>query len=568
MPHRSVVALLLLALAAPKASAGVRETAERTWIHGMTGEIALREVGRDGVPELLRLLRDPSFTRRDNVVAMLAYLGGPESTPELVAFLENPVASPAIPEEDRALLTAPEALGRIAARGDGAALSFLLATATPGGGPLDGAVARGAYGPSTRDDLVERAIRALAFTGSAEARSRLEALAADPRLGRFARGAQEALVAPADLAPGVPSEPPVEAASVADPSNASHDNRLTFANHPDLNSPMTASTLDLRLADASLRAGRGDNATDVACCIRVVRSGAAQSFGTAGDGLDAIDTQDELTQVLNAGTARVKIVRAINYCGGAGTNIIGCAYTPGNGMAIVRSGSSGTESVVWLHEYGHNAGLGHKGDASFIMYQSTDGTNSVLDATDCAAFHAPPPSTQADLVTTIACTKDGDDLAAPVDNCPALSNGGQQDVDGDAVGDVCDNCPTTANANQADGDGDGIGDVCEVCLVGSGPDPDNDGVCGGSDNCPSASNATQLDFDGDGIGDTCEWALLASDIDLSGRVDGVDLARFGRAFGSATGQPNYDADCDLTRNGIVDGNDLAQLASWFGRLAG
>jgi hypothetical protein len=236
-------------------------------------------------------------------------------------------------------------------------------------------------------------------------------------------------------------------------------------------------------------------------------------------------------------------------------------------MAIVRSGNAGIESVVWLHEYGHNAGLNHKGDSTFIMYQSTNGTNNVLDSTDCAAYHAPPPSTQADLVTTITCTQDGDDLAATVDNCPALSNGGQQDGDGDGVGDACDNCPTTANANQADTDGDGTGDACETCLAGAGADPDNDGYCGSADNCPDTANATQLDFDGDGTGDVCESALLTSDINRSGRVDGVDLARFGRAFGSSTGQPSYDADCDLTRNGVVDGNDLAQLASWFGRLS-
>jgi hypothetical protein len=47
------------------------------------------------------------------------------------------------------------------------------------------------------------------------------------------------------------------------------------------------------------------------------------------------------------------------------------------------------------------------------------------------------------------------------DDCPAVSNPGQEDVDGDGPGDVCDNCPQVSNADQADSDGDGIGDACE-----------------------------------------------------------------------------------------------------------
>ena len=35
------------------------------------------------------------------------------------------------------------------------------------------------------------------------------------------------------------------------------------------------------------------------------------------------------------------------------------------------------------------------------------------------------------------------------------------DADGDSYGDVCDNCPSISNAGQEDANNNGIGDVCE-----------------------------------------------------------------------------------------------------------
>ena len=118
------------------------------------------------------------------------------------------------------------------------------------------------------------------------------------------------------------------------------------------------------------------------------------------------------------------------------------------------------------------------------------------------------------------------------------------DGDGDGIGDACDNCQDASNANQEDGDGDGVGNVC--------------------DNCPDDADATQADFDGDGLGDACESGPTLADSDFSGHVDGFDLARLARAFGSISGEPSYDPTVDLDRNGEVDGGDLAILAANFG----
>ena len=58
------------------------------------------------------------------------------------------------------------------------------------------------------------------------------------------------------------------------------------------------------------------------------------------------------------------------------------------------------------------------------------------------------------------------------------------DADGDGVSDAADNCPAVANPGQADLDGDTIGDACD-------PDIDGDGVLNAADNCPAVSNPDQ-----------------------------------------------------------------------------
>jgi hypothetical protein len=343
---------------------------------------------------------------------------------------------------------------------------------------------------------------------------------------------------------------------------------------------MTTSRLDSVLQESSKRAATGNYDGDVPCCVRAVRSGGGGAFGTLGDGLDTIDGSADQNSVLSVSSGRIKVVTAINYCDGPGTNIIGCAETPGNSLFLVRVSNLGVEAVLWLHEYGHNLGLNHSADSRGIMFGSDNGNNSGLLANECQAFHTPPAGASASITDIGTCTDDGDSLADPIDNCPLVSNEGQADADGDGIGDACeacpdgdgdgdcdaaDNCPAIANANQADTDGDGIGNVCDPCPTDPLNDPDGDTVCTSVDNCPATANPSQADFDADGFGDACETGALRADINLSGRVDGFDLARLGRAFATATGDPRYDADVDLDRNGEVDGSDLSLFAPQFGK---
>jgi hypothetical protein len=122
-----------------------------------------------------------------------------------------------------------------------------------------------------------------------------------------------------------------------------------------------------------------------------------------------------------------------------------------------------------------------------------------------------------------------------------------------------------SNPSQADGDGDGAGDACDLCAGELGNDNDGDLICSSIDNCPAVPNANQANTDADPYGDACEVGVLLADVDLSGRVDGLDLAWLGRAFGSSRGGARYDAAVDLDRDGLVDGDDLALLAPEFGK---
>jgi len=48
------------------------------------------------------------------------------------------------------------------------------------------------------------------------------------------------------------------------------------------------------------------------------------------------------------------------------------------------------------------------------------------------------------------------------DNCAAVPNPDQADLDHDFVGDACDNCPGAFNVAQTDIDADGVGDACDT----------------------------------------------------------------------------------------------------------
>jgi hypothetical protein len=127
----------------------------------------------------------------------------------------------------------------------------------------------------------------------------------------------------------------------------------------------------------------GSGTLDVQCPItpQVRRQGPVTAF-SFGDG--SLDTQSEVTQVVSRERGAY-VVNEINYCGGPpdpGNFIIGCATVGSHGaIAVVNRSTAQRDGRLWLHEYGHTKGLGHRGHSSNIMQSGSD-----ITAAQCPLF--------------------------------------------------------------------------------------------------------------------------------------------------------------------------------------
>ena len=60
------------------------------------------------------------------------------------------------------------------------------------------------------------------------------------------------------------------------------------------------------------------------------------------------------------------------------------------------------------------------------------------------------------------------------------------------------------------------------------------------------------------------WQKITGDVNMNGRVDGMDIIAVAWSFGSSSTQPRWNALADLDRDGRIDGIDLITVARHFG----
>lgn len=59
---------------------------------------------------------------------------------------------------------------------------------------------------------------------------------------------------------------------------------------------------------------------------------------------------------------------------------------------------------------------------------------------------------------------------------------------------------------------------------------------------------------------------VEGDVNYEGSVDVFDLDRFGKAYGSSPGSPNWDICCDVNDDKVIDSDDLEAIGDNYGRI--
>lgn len=146
------------------------------------------------------------------------------------------------------------------------------------------------------------------------------------------------------------------------PTKTKH--KLTFSKH--VSSTFDASRIPNILKLGSEILQKCDNATDddqdISCEVSFEQSGSTSVFGVAGDNLEIITTDEQLTRV-HAQAGFVKVVTALMLDGKHQTGIV--KAIPSSSMILAQdangSGRSDAQYAQTLvHEFGHNQGLCHR----------------------------------------------------------------------------------------------------------------------------------------------------------------------------------------------------------------
>lgn len=177
---------------------------------------------------------------------------------------------------------------------------------------------------------------------------------------------------------------------------------------------LTDADADRILRDMGTALQGADSATDIATRVQFIRNGAVRLLPANVPG--TIQTAADWNTLMGAGTG-VKVVQAIRWCGGPGGSIIGCAPVgnPTTNLAVVRFNAA-QEGILWVHEYGHNAGNGHRtDDTRAIMFPSIGGDHNVVNATESGRYLAGPLAGTGAAMAMGGCSCQGESARPPAD---------------------------------------------------------------------------------------------------------------------------------------------------------
>jgi hypothetical protein len=177
---------------------------------------------------------------------------------------------------------------------------------------------------------------------------------------------------------------------------------------------LTDADADRILADMGTVLQGADTGTDIATRVQFVRNGPVRMLPATVPG--TIQTQADWDALMGAGTG-VKVVQAIRWCGGPGGSIIGCAPIGSavTNLAVVRF-TANQEGILWVHEYGHNAGNGHRtDDTRAVMFPSIGVDHNVVDATESGRYLAGPLAGTGAAMASGGCSCQGPAIRPPAD---------------------------------------------------------------------------------------------------------------------------------------------------------
>ena len=394
-------ALALIGPAAPPQPEEVIPFVKELYFHGVPYDAA-RQFGPEAVPLLLDLLADPANELyATNIVVTLGFIGHPTARPGLLDYLTQTSGEVSL-AQFRGLRSVPYALAHLAHQGDAESLVFLLAASDPAywaNNPLPWSY----QSQSQAAELYQQTLLALGVSGLPQAQARLTELAAQGNLSTQAgddtlqqalalhqRVRQEGMAPVVSPDPNLPAPPELQdslEAQAPDSNSVGHLQTFVVGRHTAMGSVPSNAQVDALLLRASEIMQTADSSADIACCVALQRNGPVGTFNTT-DGF--INTRTELNALFNLNSYQVKVVPALDYCGGYNPGIIGCAYiSSSKNMILEYLGDVTLDGILWAHEFGHNQGLYHPDPpvSTRIMNGSLSYFAKQMTQTECNAWH-------------------------------------------------------------------------------------------------------------------------------------------------------------------------------------